>query len=112
MRYAKSGVTLEGSPVLVLAETRRLGQEEVAAIERRGRAQALLLRQRAEQTRKAGRSAMLGGIFNAASGAAGTYMFGKKIGMFGNTVKPSYSTSYYTGMDNIPFDPGGIRGLY
>lgn len=38
MTYNKSGVTLEGSPLLVLEETRRKGQEEIDAILGRGQA--------------------------------------------------------------------------
>lgn len=58
--YASSGVTLEGSPLLVLNETLRLGQQEVDALMKRGTAQANLYNQAAFQTRNEGRAALLG----------------------------------------------------
>lgn len=53
--FLKSGVTLEGSPMLVLEDTRREGAKEVEAIRRTGRAQA-------ESLRDQGRVALIQGI--------------------------------------------------
>jgi glutaredoxin len=69
--YLKSGVTLEGSPLLVMEETRRLGAENIAEIEAAGKAQSeaqLAEGRRTAQTAKAaGRQAMLQGITGTAS---------------------------------------------
>jgi hypothetical protein len=62
MTYAKSGVTLEGSPLLVIEETRRLGQEEIDATYNRGRAVYRLGMQQASQVRNQGRGMMLAGL--------------------------------------------------
>lgn len=74
VQYASSGVTLEGSPALVLAETRRLGQQEVNAMTQRGKFQAQLMRTNAMRTKAAGRQALLGGITNAAMSGLGNYI--------------------------------------
>lgn len=65
--FLKNGITLAGSPLLVIEETRRESQLEVDAIVRRGRAQASLAFQQAAITRGGGRAALISGIFSAAS---------------------------------------------
>lgn len=64
--YNSSGITGAGTPAQVLAMTRSLGQREVNAIAQRGAFQAQLYRTQANQAKSAGRSAMVGGIANAA----------------------------------------------
>lgn len=58
--YSASGVTLDGSPMDVLNETRALGQQEVDAILKSGQASGELLRRKAMLTRNEGRAAILG----------------------------------------------------
>lgn len=58
--YNGSGVLLEGSPMLVLEQTRRLGQQEVDAIINRGQAITELYRKNALITTNQGRAAILG----------------------------------------------------
>lgn len=70
MAFLKSGVTLEGSPLLVLEETRREGAEEVAAIRAGGESRAKTLRAQ-------GRSALIGGFL---SGAGDIAAGGQKLG--------------------------------
>lgn len=82
--YASSGITLEGSPVVVLEQTRKLGQQQVDAVIRRGMAQSNLINQQADAQRKAGRNALIGAFVSAAAGGANTYMKGQSIGTFGN----------------------------
>jgi len=60
--FLKNGVTLDGSPLAVLDETYKFGQEEVDSIIRSGSAKARLYRQRADITRNEGRSALLSGL--------------------------------------------------
>lgn len=76
-QYLGSGVTLEGSPALILAETRRLGQQEVDALKRRGESQAGLLRTQAARTKAAGRQALLGAFTGAALGGLQNYIQSK-----------------------------------
>lgn len=66
LAFIKSGVSLEGSPLLVLAETKAESQKEVDAIVRRGQAQQRLFFQKAAISRSRGRAALLGGIGIAA----------------------------------------------
>lgn len=70
--FLKAGVTLEGSPLLILEETKEEGEEEVEAIRRRGEAQLELSQRQADITRSYGRAALIGGIAGAtASGVSG-----------------------------------------
>ena len=68
LAFTKSGVTLEGSPLLVLDETKVQSQKEVNAILRRGEAQYRLGQRSADITRNKGRAALIGGF----TGAVGT----------------------------------------
>lgn len=61
-RYVTSGVTIEGSPALVLERTRKLGQEEVDALIRQGEAQKRLAYMQADITRNKGRASMFAGV--------------------------------------------------
>ncbi len=61
-QYMMSGVALAGSPLLVLEETRRLGQEEVDSIVSRGDAISNIYKARAQQTRASGRMRFLGSL--------------------------------------------------
>jgi hypothetical protein len=72
LAFLKSGVTLEGSPLLTLDETLTQGQEEVDAISRSGASQYNLAQKQARITQNKGRAALIGGIGNAA-GAGLTY---------------------------------------
>jgi len=67
LAFLKNGVTLAGSPLLVLEETIRESQEEVNAIARRGTAQAKLRFQQAAIKRSTGRAAVIGGFGSAAT---------------------------------------------
>lgn len=68
LAFLKSGVTLEGSPLLVLEDDKNYYQKEVDAIVRRGNAEYNLGMSSAQITRNKGRSAILQGF----GGAAGT----------------------------------------
>lgn len=87
LAFLKNGVTLEGSPLLVLEETLRLGQEEVDSIIRAGASQGRLLREKAGITKRQGRAAMIGGIGNAATSVIGTYAIGSQAGLWGKAGK-------------------------
>lgn len=65
LAFLKNGVTLAGSPLLILEETIRESQAEVNAIARRGSAQAQLAFKRAAITENTGRAALLSGVFGA-----------------------------------------------
>lgn len=67
MKYVKSGVTLEGSPLDILNETMRNADETVSAIRARGRASAFDERARGQQVRQAGRAALLRGVIGGTS---------------------------------------------
>lgn len=75
--YLASGVTLEGSPLLKLEETRRLGAENITEISQAGKAtsDAQLAEGRitAQRAKASGRQALLSGITGAARSSAGAF---------------------------------------
>jgi len=86
LAFIKNGVSLEGSPLLVLEETRSESQKEIDAIIRRGSAQQRLAFQRAVITRSKGRAALLGSISGATSNIFNTVS--GVIDIFGTLKKP------------------------
>ena len=80
--FASSGVTLEGSPLLFIDETRRLGQEELDAMAKQADARAELARNQAQQTRNQGRAALLGSLVTSPSRAISSLGNLKRIGAF------------------------------
>lgn len=95
-KYASSGITLEGSPALVLEETRRLGQQEVDALTRSGNAKYNLMMTQARQTKNAGRAALIGAFAKAGQSGLSAYTMGKSVGVYGNTP---------TTLNAAPLDP-------
>lgn len=79
--YAKSGVTIEGSPALVLEKTRREGLQEVNAILKRGNSESNLLRAKAFQMQRSGRSAFLSSALSAGADAATGYVYNKRANL-------------------------------
>lgn len=75
LAYLASGVTLEGSPLLIMEETRRKGQENVDEIINAGKAEknAALLEGRVTATnaKSAGRQAFVSGLSGGLQSAAG-----------------------------------------
>lgn len=70
LAFIKSGVSLEGSPLDVLENTRSWGQKSVDAILKSGASQYNLGMQRAANTQASGRAAMIGGVLGSAGTAA------------------------------------------
>lgn len=87
--YAVSGLTGEGSPALVLAETRRLGKQEVDALKRRAEFQAKMLNTQAMRTKAAGRNAFFAALSGAGTGLLGNYA--KYKGSTSTVSKTPYS---------------------
>lgn len=80
LAFLKSGVTLEGSPLLVLEDTQRKSQEEVDAMIRRGNAQYRLGNASADITESKGRAALIGAYGTAAStGASAIFNASKAV---------------------------------
>lgn len=97
--YASSGITLEGSPALVLEETRRLGQQEVDALTRSGNAKYNLMMTQAQQTRNAGRAALIGAFAKTGQSALSAYTMGRSVGLYGNAP---------VSLNATPLDPVAI----
>ncbi len=66
LAFLKGGVSLAGSPLLLLAETRRIGAENIEAILKTGRTEATSLLQagafQARGLKTTGRQALIGGL--------------------------------------------------
>lgn len=113
--YNNSGVMLEGSPMLVLNETRRLVEEETNAIVDRGKAQARLFRYQAQVANNEGRAAILGSQMNYFGNKAAAKIsdigskpnIGLTLGKLGGMLfgGKSGSTTNTAGLFN---DPNGI----
>ncbi|MBX9688201.1 MAG: hypothetical protein K2X27_15945 [Candidatus Obscuribacterales bacterium] len=62
LKFASSGVTLQGSPLGILEETQQLGQQEQSAILRRGQEVSSLYEQQGLQMLRRGSAAAFGGF--------------------------------------------------
>lgn len=82
LAFLKGGVTLEGSPLLILEEGEEETEKEVEAIFRRGFAQKSLAEQKAASTEATGRGRLFGSLSSALSTAASGIVIGRKIGFF------------------------------
>jgi hypothetical protein len=67
--YLTSGVDLEGSPLLVMEETRNKGEENAKNVTESAAARASLTRQQGS----VGRASLVGSLANTASGLTSTY---------------------------------------
>ena len=70
LKYLKAGVSLEGSPLDILAETARVAAENISAIRAKGRAGAMELKSKAVATRIAARTDFVKSIAQSAQIAA------------------------------------------
>lgn len=75
LAFIKNGVRLEGSPLDVIDETLTEGQKEVDSVLRRGNALYDLRTRQADNLKKSGRAALIGGIGSAS---------GSVLSAFGN----------------------------
>ena len=66
LAFLSNGVTLEGSPAMVLEESRKYGQQQVDSILRQGVARYDLAGKEATITTNRGRAALIGGYAQAA----------------------------------------------
>lgn len=92
LAFIKSGVSLEGSPLLVLEDTRKQSQDEVDSIVKRGAAQYRLGVAQSEQTRQRGRAALTSAYVGAAGTAASGAFYANQAGMFNATRGTTFRT--------------------
>ncbi len=79
--FLKGGVTLAGSPLLVLEETREEGRKQVAARLRVGF-------ERAERIEREGRAKLIGSIFGAVGSGTSMTLSAKQAGIFDKPATP------------------------
>lgn len=82
LAFLKNGVTLAGSPLLVLEETTRIKQEEVNATVRRGNAQSRFYAAQADIARRGGRASLISGIGGGVASAGSMFASGANQGLF------------------------------
>ncbi len=75
LSFLKSGVSLQGSPLLAIARTEELGKAQADAIRNRGLAQSGLLRSKAKIAGRTGRAQFLGSAAQASATTAGGSFF-------------------------------------
>jgi len=80
VRYLKSGVMLEGSPLAILDETTRVAAENISAKRARAEAEARNLRMQGKLAQSASRAALTGAITSTMTRAA---LLGDKMGWWG-----------------------------
>lgn len=85
--FLKNGVTLAGSPLMVLDDTYDSGQQEVNAVIRSGAARAQLLRDQAGIRKSEGRSALISGIGSGVSSIASYAGSAQGAGLFGGSAQ-------------------------
>ncbi len=101
MKYAKSGVlATEGSPLIILDETRRLVQEEADALRKRGAAMRRVAMGRASVINSQGRNSLLGGLAGAVGTGFSTLLYGKQAGLWGNSGAAS-QVPYRIGLEGL-----------
>lgn len=108
LAFIKNGVSLEGSPLLVLEETRSESQKEVDAIIKSGNAQQRLFFRKAAISRSKGRAAILGSVGKATPDIFDTLT--GAIDIFGTiSTKPKVKASKPSGRafrSATAFNPG------
>ncbi len=95
LMFLKGGVTLSGSPLLVLTETREEREKQVQAQIDRANAIYKYGMKSAARTKAQGRSALIGGILGAATTTTSMYLAGRSAGVFGQqqSATPKKPTS-------------------
>ena len=83
LAFLKNGVSLAGSPLLILDESQAESAKQVAAIQKSGQSQQTLAQRKAKITKSAGRAALVGSVFQAGGQAASGFVAGKEAGLFG-----------------------------
>lgn len=107
MAYLANGVSLEGSPLSVLEESRSYGQKQVQSILDQGAAYKNLMYQSATNTRNKGRAALIGSFFKGAGDIGmGIYNFGQAGGFKSTSFKSGGSFS-----NTAPYKRPNMRRL-
>ena len=79
-RYAASGVTMEGSPLLVQMESLKESEEQLRRIREGGEVESMTYKELAQaSSRRAGEAKTSGYVKAFAQGTAGTYRMGKSF---------------------------------
>mgnify|MGYP001024425500 CR=1 FL=1 len=91
VRYLKSGVTLEGSPLEVLDETTRVASENINAMRARATTEAQQLRAKGRSIQAASRLEFLKSVAGAASTTVAT---GSKLGWWTGAKAAASESSY------------------
>ncbi len=80
--FLKGGVTLSGSPLLVLELTREEKDKQIRALKNRADALYNLGRRRASRVSSAGRAKLIGGFLGAATSGTGMFAQARGAGIF------------------------------
>jgi hypothetical protein len=85
--YGSSGVTMEGTPMVLLEETQNLGQQELNMMASQSKAYQNLYTAKSKQYKSSGRNALFGSFLGGALGGVSTYATGLRMGLYGSKVK-------------------------
>ena len=92
LAFLSNGVTLEGSPAMVQAESQKYGQQQVQSLLDQGAARQKLATQEAIITRGKGRAALIAGISQAVGSVASAGKTGSDAGLFDSKTTSSTIT--------------------
>lgn len=82
LAFLANGVAVEGSPAMVLQQSKEYGQQQVDSILKQGAARQSLANQGAQITKNKGRTALIGGYMGAIKSVAGAATSAYAAGAF------------------------------
>ncbi|KKK56820.1 hypothetical protein LCGC14_3060680 [marine sediment metagenome] len=82
LMFLKGGVSLAGSPMLILEETREEAAKESGAVRKRGAALFELGMSKADRLVSSGRASFIGGLFNPIGSGTSGFFEAKRLGVF------------------------------
>lgn len=102
VKFLKSGVTLEGSPLAILDETVRVSGENISAMRAKTTADIMSAKSKISAIRGQGRAAMVGGLSKAAS----------TVSAYARKTAGPTSKELKTNLDNFDMSTGFDGGSY
>ncbi len=105
--YLANGVSVQGSPMAIIGDTLNQGQIEINATLKHGNLLKQLYNMKAQQYQQAGRSALLGGAGQAATGLTNAGVQASRLGLFKGAAPSSPSSTVQDFAPSTDLTPSG-----